>query len=914
MGGLQEWSSETIHHCLWGNQNDRNPKAKGIMDFTNNVLYNWGEYPFVAGGNSGGQGWGNVVNNYYIAGLDTKSPYRAITRSNGKYMLYLGGNLIDSNKNGVLDGVNTGVDMITPASSDTKYPERFTFPNDNSIPLVLIKNRMNMALLENMDTAEVAYAKVLEFSGASVYHNPNGSTILQHDPIDTQIIDGVRNQTGKILLNNAEDYDEDGNRFDQAYLNSRPVIDVNDQNSEWYRPDADQDGMPDAWETAHNLDPNNAEDRNEIAPSGYTWIEEYLNELAAPGFPSENYDSEAEIAAAANRPERTYKLVLENYNGETKEFEAIHGENQVMVPVAPIAEYLGYKVLGVTENVVTLEYPFTAASGLLNLDVQSGIITVKAGENRNVFSGNTNPNEIARSYNGMLYIPINLVALGMGAVYEQTVVDEEKNIAHITIQDAEVYKDWHKDSGVRDARKTAAPSMVVQCVDGGFKLMFDKEAAFAGGADSATVTITAGGKDYTAAVKDADLWGSHKVAAFSYSSFKAADGSALNVDGVTSYTVKVGANAFADYYKSNLANAAVTITVDLAGQVSEKATKQEEAEKLSAEVAGSLGGNQNEEYVPDAGEALSALDALKAMYKLMSQKEINAVTTDQINFDEEVPTPKPTEEPTPEPTVKPTEEPTAEPTAEPTVEPTAEPDEEPDTEPDQDPEPEPTAEPAPAPTAAPAENYVIKSEPSEVLPASVMTEVVKAVTKCNTVDELKEFMKQTVMATALQTSGNDIAKENIVVWDVAVTVSRDNGVTWDVATKDDFPAEGLRVLLKYPEGTNGVEYDFVVTHLITMDCNGLVAGQLIEEPFVKTEEGLELRVKSASPFAVGWNKIVPVSDDKNTGTSTTPAKTGDNMGSFVWILITILVLAVAGIAVFAGIKLRGKGKDGNKAE
>ena len=76
------------------------------------------------------------------------------------------------------------------------------------------------------------------------------------------------------------------------------------------------------------------------------------------------------------------------------------------------------------------------------------------------------------------------------------------------------------------------------------------------------------------------------------------------------------------------------IPVDLAWQVNEKAAKQAEAQKLSDELAGSLGGDWKEEYVPDEGEALSALEALKAMYRLMSQKEINAVTSDQINFDE----------------------------------------------------------------------------------------------------------------------------------------------------------------------------------------------------------------------------------------------------------------------------------------
>lgn len=648
MGGLQEWNSETIHHCLWGNQNDRNPKAKGIMDFTNNVVYNWGDYPFVAGGNSGGQGWGNVVNNYFIAGLDTKDPDRTIVRSNGKYFLYLGGNLLDSNKNGVLDGVNTGVDMIAPGTeSGSNYPDRFTFPGDYEIPLVLIKNRMDMPSLRTVDSAEEAYAKVTEFAGASLYHGRDGATILQHDAIDTKILEGVKNQTGKILLDNAESHDTDGVRFDQDYLNSRPQIDVNDPASEWYRPDADQDGMPDVWEKAHGLDPDNAEDRNGTAPSGYTWIEEYLNELAAPGFPDENYSAESRLAAESGKKERSYVLRLENYKGETVEFEAIYGENQIMVPFAPVAEYLGYKLLAVTENVVSVEYPFKAASGLLNLDVTDGVHTLKAGDRAYDFSSWTNPNEAVRSYNGMLYVPVNFIALGMGAVYEQTTGDD--NVGYITIQDAEIYKNWHNDGGIRNVRKNAAPSMVVQAARvsvpaagqtaqavraDGFCVLFDKEAAFADG--SAAVTITAGGKEYAAKAENGNIWGSHKVAEFKYSDFKAADGTGFEPTGAADYTVKIGQGAFADYYNAGYKNGETVVSVDLAAQTSGQAAAQETAQMQSAQIEADGGNGAGESaYVPDSGEALTVSEALGAVYRLLSMKDINAITSDQINFDGE---------------------------------------------------------------------------------------------------------------------------------------------------------------------------------------------------------------------------------------------------------------------------------------
>jgi hypothetical protein len=45
--------------------------------------------------------------------------------------------------------------------------------------------------------------------------------------------------------------------------------------------DTDGDGMPDAWETAHGLNPKEA-DGNQLAASGRTQLEEYLNSLTVP--------------------------------------------------------------------------------------------------------------------------------------------------------------------------------------------------------------------------------------------------------------------------------------------------------------------------------------------------------------------------------------------------------------------------------------------------------------------------------------------------------------------------------------------------------------------------------------------------------------------------------------------------------
>ena len=43
--------------------------------------------------------------------------------------------------------------------------------------------------------------------------------------------------------------------------------------------------MPDAWEKAHGLDPNDARDGAAVAANGYTNVENYLNELAGDIIP-----------------------------------------------------------------------------------------------------------------------------------------------------------------------------------------------------------------------------------------------------------------------------------------------------------------------------------------------------------------------------------------------------------------------------------------------------------------------------------------------------------------------------------------------------------------------------------------------------------------------------------------------------
>jgi hypothetical protein len=101
-------------------------------------------------------------------------------------------------------------------------------------------------------------------------------------------------------------------------------------------PDTDSDGIPDAWETAHGLDPKNPTDAGAYRPDGYTNLEQYLNELAAP----DPYAATAAKRAAAvvrvagpldaDRSDRARQSVAAHYAGLNR----IHTERDAAVNAA----------------------------------------------------------------------------------------------------------------------------------------------------------------------------------------------------------------------------------------------------------------------------------------------------------------------------------------------------------------------------------------------------------------------------------------------------------------------------------------------------------------------------------------------------------------------------------------------------
>lgn len=262
-GGIISSSNTTTisyHHNLYAFHDSRNPRLGADspdvvprLDFRNNVIYGWG---FRAGysGDTNESDELNYVNNYAIAGPFSSPVNSAFLGGSTNTFIYQSGNLIDGNKDGQVNGANTGWGMFT--GTYTQSGSEFAVP---AMPT---------------DTASTAYQRVLAASGAMPW---------RRDLVDQRIVRNVRHQSGQIV-----DF-VNGTMFSGDYvtntISGTNYIGVNPWPvlaSQSAPVDSDNDGMPDYWELAFGLNPNNASDRNLTNALGYTRLEDYLNWLADP--------------------------------------------------------------------------------------------------------------------------------------------------------------------------------------------------------------------------------------------------------------------------------------------------------------------------------------------------------------------------------------------------------------------------------------------------------------------------------------------------------------------------------------------------------------------------------------------------------------------------------------------------------
>ena len=291
-----------------------NPIQAEIVDFRNCVMYNWGNGNGCYGGTGGGNI--NIVNNYYKAGPATSNKTRVTqvsvaTSSNASGSSYMGycaryfinGNYVtaagDKAENYDWQGViyDSGVALINGErycpdakhlyGDDVEYVQ-----NASGNDCVRIRLEQPAATGEvTTHSATAAFQKVLAYGGASLFR----------DQVDARYMDEARN--GTTTYTGSATKTGDGKT-----ITHRPgIIDfVRDQgeyvlataarDANW---DTDQDGMPDEFEKANGLNPDDASDSAlytlDTEKQWYSNLEVYLNSIVEHIMKAGNVDADVKV-------------------------------------------------------------------------------------------------------------------------------------------------------------------------------------------------------------------------------------------------------------------------------------------------------------------------------------------------------------------------------------------------------------------------------------------------------------------------------------------------------------------------------------------------------------------------------------------------------------------------------------------
>jgi hypothetical protein len=216
------------------------------MDCRNNVIYNWG-FNSAYGGEMWPRNW---VNNYYKYGPATerKVRHRIFLQKDARGRMYCHGNFVWGFPEITRDNWNGGVDFA---------------PDGDATEATLRADQPYCVAPVVTQTAERAFDLVVGSAGAS----------LKRDSLDTRIADEIR--TGTAHFGKTWGGGGKGIIDSQADVGGWPEL-----KSTPAPPDGDADGMPDAWEKQHGLDPASAADgAADRDNDGYTNVEEYLNSL-----------------------------------------------------------------------------------------------------------------------------------------------------------------------------------------------------------------------------------------------------------------------------------------------------------------------------------------------------------------------------------------------------------------------------------------------------------------------------------------------------------------------------------------------------------------------------------------------------------------------------------------------------------
>ena len=326
-GGIWGGKLASFHHNLICHVNNRSPRFNGAryewtgytgnklyseykwentvqaenVDFRNCVIYNCGN------GCYGGPGGGkvNIVNNYYKTGpAATTNTITTVTvgasgNADGHPTLwdmtsryFISGNQMNANTGNDWGRISYDSGTITLDGDHYSLdPQHFNGENEEYITRNG-KDYIRIRLDEpgpigdvTTHTAAKAFEKVLAYSGAS----------LTPDDVDLRYFNEAKNgtatYTGSVTGKKGRiDLVSDVNGYTEANFGtgSRPA-----------EFDTDNDGIPDEWERANGLNPNDANDAKLYtidSKKWYTNLEVYANSLVQDIMLNENADAEEEFA------------------------------------------------------------------------------------------------------------------------------------------------------------------------------------------------------------------------------------------------------------------------------------------------------------------------------------------------------------------------------------------------------------------------------------------------------------------------------------------------------------------------------------------------------------------------------------------------------------------------------------------
>ena len=261
-GGLIQPSGGKI--SLIGNlyicNKTRNNKIKGINEFVNNVVYNWGNYgntyghtesgdAYIMGGDSAGSSDVNIINNYFIGGPNTSNSLSTpFNRGNNNFSLYGSGNYFDNNKDGVLNGTLVPADL-------TGYPT-----GDIS---TILSSPYDYPMKNTTLSAQGAYNKIVSDVGASYPRRDQVDNLMISDLMSK----GTTATYVYVQTDLTTQFGFINGGAGHVYGAPAPL-------------DTDNDGMPDAWEDANGLNKNLADALLvSTSQAPYLNIEVYINGL-----------------------------------------------------------------------------------------------------------------------------------------------------------------------------------------------------------------------------------------------------------------------------------------------------------------------------------------------------------------------------------------------------------------------------------------------------------------------------------------------------------------------------------------------------------------------------------------------------------------------------------------------------------